>query len=45
MYGKRIIYAIEELETILDSANMSMVDWALIAKLIEKFVTGHFLLS
>ncbi|KAL5266450.1 hypothetical protein ACHWQZ_G003742 [Mnemiopsis leidyi] len=39
MYGKRIIYAIEELETILDSANMSMVDWALIAKLIEKYYT------
>ena len=42
MYGKRIIYGIEELETILDSANMSMVDWALIAKLIEKCVLRHF---
>jgi len=36
MYGRRIIYGIEELETIVDSANMSMSDWANIAKVIEK---------
>ena len=38
MYGRRIIYCIEEMDPILDSANMSMEDWALIAKLIEKCV-------
>ncbi|XP_063686395.1 L-asparaginase-like [Bolinopsis microptera] len=39
MYGRRIIYGIEELETIVDSANMSMSDWANIAKVIEKYYT------
>jgi hypothetical protein len=36
MYGRRIIYAIQDMDPIVDSANMDMNDWARIAKVIEK---------
>eukprot|EP00116_Pleurobrachia_bachei_P006204 sb/3466466/ len=39
MYGRRIIYAIEEMDPIVDSSNMDMTYWAKLAKTIEKFYT------
>lgn len=39
IYGRRMIYCIEELDPALDSANMNMADWARIAKVINKFYT------
>ena len=36
-HGKRIFYHIKEQDTIIDSSNMSMGDWTVIAKDIEKY--------
>lgn len=35
--GKRIFYHVKEQDTIIDSSNMSMGDWTVIAKDIEKY--------